>query len=442
LQHIRLILVDDAQTLTLNGPVSGGTLFKSGAGTLALVGAKTYSDIVVDQGALVGDTQSLRGGINFQTTVFLPPDTARSVTFDQATTGTFAGNIGGDGAIVKTGAGELTLSGANTYTGGTTVESGLLTGTSNSIPGDIVNNGVVNFSQNFDGTYAGNLTGSGNLEKFGSGNLTVTRSIEVGGLTTMFGGALTVDGLMISPVVIVDSGTLLVNGGLTSDNISVFVSGILAVNGSLTSSLVTINPGGVLQGHGNITGFVDDKGGEIEPGNSIGTLHISGPLEMEPHSGYQVQINGASSDEIEVSGKAAIESSTFEIERYDTAASPVVPGKTYTILTTGGGLTVEDPSWDSRFPVHQLHPERGRLQRLSDDVAQRRAFCRTRFDAKRGCGRERPRHGDVQPRLATGCGRFDGRRARRLCKPQQCFDPRQRRRRALRAIALSPRRCA
>jgi outer membrane autotransporter protein len=65
---------------------------------------------------------------------------------------------------------------------------------------------------------------------------------------------------------------------------------------------------------------------------------------MEPHSEYQVQINGASSDEIEVSEKATIESSTFEIERYNTAASPVVPGKTYTILTTGGGLTVGEPT--------------------------------------------------------------------------------------------------
>jgi hypothetical protein len=65
---------------------------------------------------------------------------------------------------------------------------------------------------------------------------------------------------------------------------------------------------------------------------------------MEPQSEYQVQINGASSDEIQVSGTAAIESSTFEIEHSDTASSPVVPGKTYTILTTTGGLTVEAPS--------------------------------------------------------------------------------------------------
>ena len=71
---------------------------------------------------------------------------------------------------------------------------------------------------------------------------------------------------------------------------------------------------------------------------------------MEPRSEYQVQINGASSDEIEVSEKAAIESSTFEIERDNTASRPVVPGKTYTILTTGGGAPVEPTVAIADFP--------------------------------------------------------------------------------------------
>ena len=164
-------------------------------------------------------------------------------------------------------------------------------------------------------------------------------------VTNVNGGTLSVYGSLDSPVTSVnDSGTLTVNGAMTSETVSVNAGGALGVNGVLTSPLVTINPGGELQGRGNITGFVDDRGGEIEPGNSIGTLHIFGPLEMEPHSEYQVQINGASSDQIQVSEKATIESSTFEIERYNTASSPVVPGKTYTILTTSGGLTVKAPT--------------------------------------------------------------------------------------------------
>ena len=122
-----------------------------------------------------------------------------------------------------------------------------------------------------------------------------------------------------------------------------------------------MNTGGTLAGSGDVTGNVTVNGGkdeenecEIDPGNSIGTLHIVGALEMEPHSEYQVQINGASSDMIQVNGTATIQSSTFEIERYNTAASPVLPGKTYTILTTTGGLAVTSPTW--RSPIFRSSP--------------------------------------------------------------------------------------
>ena len=157
-------------------------------------------------------------------------------------------------------------------------------------------------------------------------------------------GRLTVDGSVIGKqVFVIGGGAITVNGSVTSPEVR-GLDGRITVNGVLTSGNVEIRPLASLGGNGRIIGNVDNKGGEIEPGNSIGTLHIFGPLDMEPHSEYQVQINGASSDEIEVSEKAAIESSTFEIERYNTAASPVVPGKTYKILTAGGGLEVTAPT--------------------------------------------------------------------------------------------------
>jgi autotransporter-associated beta strand protein len=217
--------------------------------------------------------------------------------------------------------GSLTLSGKNSYTGGTNVESGTLSGNTTSLQGEIVNNELVNFFQDVDGTYAGNLTGNGALDKNGVGKLSTTGNIQVGRFTDVSGGELSVEGTMGSPTVFVDGGTLTVNGEMTSNTVSVNAGGAMGVNGNLTSPLVTIDPGGELQGHGNITGFVDDKGGEIAPGNSIGTLHIFGPLVMEPHSEYQVQINGNSSDDIQVSETATIESSMFEIERYNTASS-------------------------------------------------------------------------------------------------------------------------
>ena len=336
--------VDATTTLTLNGKVEGSALHKDGGGVLVLNNpGNTYSKTFIAQGQVAGNSKSIRGDIEFQPTAALLP----SVRFDQGETGTFDGNIIGGGALLKTGDGFLTLSGKNDYSGGTFVFLGTLQGTSNSLQGNIVNNSRVIFDQSFDGTYSGFLSGSagaGTLIKEGPGNLTMTNG-GVSAVTNVNGGTLTLNGKLDSPITAVnDSGTLTVNGEMTSKTVSVNAGGALGVNGNLTSPLVTINPGGALQGRGNITGFVDDKGGEIEPGNSIGTLHIFGPLDMEPHSEYQVQINGASSDDIQVSGTATIQSSTFEIERYNTASSPVLPGKTYTILTTTDGLSVVSPT--------------------------------------------------------------------------------------------------
>ena len=193
------------------------------------------------------------------------------------------------------------------------------------------------------------MTGSGNFYKQGGGNLTTTGRIELGGddergSVLVPEGRLTVDGAVIGKrVLVIGGGAITVNGSVTSPEV-IGLDGRITVNGVVTSGNVEIRPLASLGGNGRIVGNVDNKGGEIEPGNSIGTLHIFGPLDMEPHSEYQVQINGASSDEIEVSEKATIESSTFEIERYNTAASPVVPGKTYKILTAGGGLEVTAPT--------------------------------------------------------------------------------------------------
>ncbi len=66
---------------------------------------------------------------------------------------------------------------------------------------------------------------------------------------------------------------------------------------------------------------------------------------MGPSSRYYVEINGDTSDLIKVSGTANIQSSVFEIA-HDTnkTSAPVLPGKTYTILTTGGGLADTSPT--------------------------------------------------------------------------------------------------
>ena len=65
---------------------------------------------------------------------------------------TFAGVISGSGNLVKQGTGTWTLSGTNTYTGGTTITTGYLAlGSSTALPsgGDVTVNGTVSGDQGF-----------------------------------------------------------------------------------------------------------------------------------------------------------------------------------------------------------------------------------------------------------------------------------------------------
>ncbi len=177
------VVFDQAAAGEYAGAMSGtGVLRKTGAGTLRLSGANTYSGgTVVALGELVGTTTSLQG----------PITNNAALTFDQAVAGTFAGAITGSGSLTKTGAGVLRLSGANTYSGGTVVALGELVGTTTSLQGPITNNAALTFDQAVAGTFAGAITGSGGLTKTGAGDLRLVGTNTYSGGTTVSGGTLT-----------------------------------------------------------------------------------------------------------------------------------------------------------------------------------------------------------------------------------------------------------
>jgi autotransporter-associated beta strand protein len=113
-----------------------------------------------------------------------------SLIFNQPTDGTYAGAVSGTGSLTKTGAGTLTLSGANTYSGGTTINAGVLQGDTSSLQGNIANNASVVFSQAADGTFAGAVSGTGSLTKAGAGMLTLNGANSYSGGTTVSAGVL------------------------------------------------------------------------------------------------------------------------------------------------------------------------------------------------------------------------------------------------------------
>ncbi|BCW87590.1 hypothetical protein sos41_07200 [Alphaproteobacteria bacterium SO-S41] len=245
-------LVDVGTGITANiGTIiqGAGGLTKTGAGNLILTGANTYGGTTtIAGGTLTGDTVSLHGNIT----------NAASLVFNQASAGTFAGLITGNGSVTKTGAGNLTLTGTNTYLGGTTVAAGTLTGNTLSLQGNILNNAALVFDQAAGGTYNGVISGTGSLLKLGAGNLTLTGANTYSGGTTIAGGILfgTTTSLQ---------GNFVSNGGLvfnqaTNGTFSGAISGTSTVakmgTGEVTFSGVNTYTGrtSILQGTLTVTG--------------------------------------------------------------------------------------------------------------------------------------------------------------------------------------------
>src|SRR5260370_24020142 len=74
-----------------------------------------------------------------------------TLAFDRSDAVTFGGVISGTGSLVQLGSDTLTLTGNNTYSGGTTISTGTLQlgngGTSGSITGNVADNGNLAFDR-------------------------------------------------------------------------------------------------------------------------------------------------------------------------------------------------------------------------------------------------------------------------------------------------------
>ncbi|WP_195912992.1 autotransporter-associated beta strand repeat-containing protein, partial [Legionella pneumophila] len=119
-----------------------------------------------------------------------------TVAFNRSDAITYVGVISGSGVLQQLGSGVLTLIGANTFTGGTTISSGTLQigagGTVGSIAGNILNNAALIFNRSNALTYAGVISGTGTLTKLGAGVLTLTGNHTFSGDTTISAGTLSI----------------------------------------------------------------------------------------------------------------------------------------------------------------------------------------------------------------------------------------------------------
>ena len=214
-----------SDAVTVANVIGGtGNLVQAGSGTLTLTGANTYAgNTTVSAGTLklgaagvvpsgtgkgnviVNGTLDLNGlnqtvnGLSGSGTVDSLGGGALTFTVGANDAGgTFSGvikNSTGILSLLKTGSDTIVLSGANTFSGITTVSAGTLQigagGTSGALPGgNITNNATLSFKRSDAVTVANAIGGSGNLEQAGTGTLTLTGANAFAGTTTVSAGTL------------------------------------------------------------------------------------------------------------------------------------------------------------------------------------------------------------------------------------------------------------
>lgn len=283
-----------------------------------------------------------------------------------ATTDTLSGNITGPGHLTVTGStlGTLILTGTNSYSGGTTINGPTLQGTTNSLQGNIVDNGALVFDQSFNGTYAGNISGTGSVSKNGTGLVIFTGTNSYTGGTfvnagTLQGNTNSLQGTITDNAALIFNqttngtfnGTLLGNGTVTkiggavltiNTNNSGFTGTTFINQGTLNLNSIlggNVIDNSILTGNATILGNLTvNSGATISPGNnSIGSISVGGNFVENAGSTYLVDFNGAgSSDIIHVTGTATINGGDVKATSLD---GNISLSKEYTILHADGGRT-------------------------------------------------------------------------------------------------------
>ncbi|WP_395753761.1 autotransporter-associated beta strand repeat-containing protein [Prosthecobacter sp.] len=243
-----------ATNLVLNG----GTLqYTGGAGTTDRLFSVGTSGGTLDSSGSFGITFSNSGSMGFN-----GQSGARTLTL----TGTSSfisnqiaaviGDNGGATSLVKTGTGGWVITGTNTYTGTTTIDSGSLTVGANGSTGtlgsgNIINNGQLMFLRTGTLTMAQNISGSGRVVQGGSATVTMS------GTNTYTGPTLIAGGGVVSISSLGNGGSASGIGAATNDAANIEFSSVTATlkyTGAATSTdrlfSIDVGAGAVLDASG------------------------------------------------------------------------------------------------------------------------------------------------------------------------------------------------
>ena len=270
-------IADSANTFTVSQSLGGaGGLTKLGAGTLVLSGTNTYGGGTT---IAAGTLQIGNGG----TTGWIVGNVVNDsvLAFNRSDTITFAGEISGSGAVQKLGSNTAILTGNNSYTGTTTIAAGTLQigngGTTGSLAGNVVNDGVLTINRSDAVTLPGDISGSGSLRQVGSGTTILTGSNSYTGGTTIAAGTLQIGNGGTTGSIVGD----VANDGVLAFNRSNTLT--LAVNISGSGSVQQIGSGtAILTGTNTYSGDTIVSGGRLQfgDGSASGSTNLAGNINV------------------------------------------------------------------------------------------------------------------------------------------------------------------
>ncbi len=344
---------------TLDNNVTGeGQIVKSGSDELIVTGDNNYSGgTTISGGTLAAkDAASLGSG---------DVDIAENAKLELSQ-GTLDNNVTGGGQIVKSGSDELIVTGANDYSGGTTITGGTLTADhADSLgSGDIDNSGVLQVGE---GELKNTLFGSGSLVKTGTGELTLSGDNSYSGATTITDGTLIADHAdSLGTGAVANSGVLQVGEGELENTLSGSGSLVKTGTGELTlsgdnsySGTTTITDGTLIAASVNALGSGDidnsgtlmlDANGAFELANitthsgattalAAGSTLDAGQLTQEDGSTLSIDL-GAATDDAVITADSVTLGGTLNVTGIGSVTDSWTPeAYTYTLIDSDSAIT-------------------------------------------------------------------------------------------------------
>ena len=178
------------------------------------------------------------------------------------------------------------------------------------------NNNNIRFYDN--STYNGLIDGGS-----GTGNLLTIETDDGFSLSDNITGAIALTKT--------GDGVLNITGAQDYTGATTVSDGTLKINGNSTGTTITIGAGGTLGGSGTAGGIVNN--GTLAPGNSIGTLNVTGDVTLNDNSTLDIEIGkDGSSDKIILTGALTVDGTLKLIPETGLKYKKV---ETYEILESG-----------------------------------------------------------------------------------------------------------